>query len=89
MVGGGFMLLMCLSVGGNAYQRAAKGGGKLKGSHEKLNRRKPKGDGGKGTGGKIRQDNLRPTSRQFRTFYDSLRHFMTISVSLFHRHKTS
>ena len=46
-------------------------------------RRKPKGDGGKGTGKKM--------SRQFATnvttiydSHDNLRHFMTISVSLFH-----
>ena len=50
----------------------------------KLIRGKPKGDGGKGTGEKKCHDNLRQTSRQFTTFYDNLRHFMTISVSLFH-----
>ena len=42
-----------------------------------------------GDGKKKRHDNLRQTSRQFTTFYDNLRHFMTISVSLFHGHKTS
>ena len=51
---------------------------------DRFSRRKPKGDGGKGTGQKKRHDNLRQTSRQFSTFYDNLRHFMTISVSLFH-----
>ena len=45
---------------------------------------KPKGDGGKGTGKQMSHDNLRQTSRQFKTFSDNLRHFMTISVSLFH-----
>ena len=51
---------------------------------QKINRRKPKGDGGKGTGKKHvtticdnRHDNLRHG-------HDNLRHFMTISVSLFH-----
>ena len=42
----------------------------------------------KGTAGRGREnkchDNLRQTSRQFTTFYDNLRHFMTISVSFFH-----
>ena len=32
---------------------------------------------------------LRQTSRQFTTCHDNLRHFMTISVSVFHWHKTS
>ena len=50
---------------------------------EAIIRRKPRGDGGKGTG-KKRHDNLRQTSRQFMTFYDNLQHFMTFSVSLFH-----
>ena len=40
-------------------------------------------DGGKGTGKeKKRHDDLRQTSRQFTTFYDNVRHFMTVSVSL-------
>ena len=51
------------------------------------------GENQKGTAGRGREkkchDNLRQTSRQFTTFYDNLRHFMTISVSLFHWHKTS
>ena len=42
----------------------------------------------KGTAGRGREkkchDNLRQTSRQFMTCHDNLRHFMTISVSLFH-----
>ena len=51
------------------------------------------GESQKGTAGRGREkkchDNLRQTSRQFTTFYDNLRHFMTISVSLFPWHKTS
>ena len=46
------------------------------------------GENQKGTAGRGREkkchDNLRQTSRQFATFYNNLRHFMTISVSLFH-----
>ena len=51
--------------------------------HGAQDRRNPKGDGGKGTGKKC-HDNLRQTSRQFTTCHDNFRHFMTISVSLFH-----
>ena len=47
----------------------------------------------KGTAGRGREkkchDNLRQTSRQLTTCHDNLRHFMTISVSFFHWHKTS
>ena len=39
---------------------------------------------GDGKTKKKRHDNLRQTSRQFTTFYGNLRHYMTISVSLFH-----
>ena len=46
------------------------------------------GENQKGTAGrgreKIRHDNLRQPSGQITTFYDTLRHFMTISVTLFH-----
>ena len=49
---------------------------------------KQKGTAGRGRG-KKRHDNMRQSSRQFMTFYDKLQHFMTISVSLFFRHKTS
>ena len=45
----------------------------------KTKRGRPEGDGKK-----KRQDNLRQTSRHFTTFHGNLRHFMTISVSLFH-----
>ena len=44
-------------------------------------RRRPKGDGGKGTANK--------TPQLFTTVYDNLRHFMTISVTLLHWQKTS
>ena len=49
--------------------------------------RKPKGDGGKGTGNKKCHDNLRQnvttiydeTSRQFATFYDNFRLFVPLT----------
>ena len=51
------------------------------------------GENQKGTAGRGRErkrhDDLRQASRQFKRFYDNFRHFMTMSVSLFHWHKTS
>ena len=76
-------------AGGRFFLPKIEGGGYPR----RRNRRNPKGDGGKGTGKKKCHDNLRQTSRQFTTCHDNLRHFMTISVSLYSidikRHKTS